>query len=117
MKKTSKESRHPGSSFDSFLDEHGIREEVDAVAIKRVLAWQLEEAMKDQGKTKSVLARQMGTSRSQLNRLLDPNNVAVSLETVSRAARALGKRMELRILPGRFERSTTGPVAARRRTY
>ena len=88
---------HSGSSFDSFLEEEGIREEVEAVAIKRVLAWQLEEEMKRQRKTKQAMARQLRTSRSQLDRLLDPRNASVTLDTMSRAARALGKRLIVRV--------------------
>jgi len=84
---------HSGSSFDSFLEQEGIREEVEAVAIKRVLAWQLEQAMQKQQKTKQAMARQLHTSRSQLDRLLDPRNVSVKLGTITRAARALGKRV------------------------
>jgi antitoxin HicB len=88
---------HSGSTFDSFLEAEGIGEEVEAVAIKRVLAWQLEEARKKQQKTKRALARQLRTSRSQLDRLLDPRNTSVSLHTIARAARVLGKRLILRI--------------------
>ena len=86
-----------GSSFDSFLEQEGIREEVEAVAIKRVLAWQLEQAMQKQRKTKQAMARQLHTSRSQLDRLLDPRNVSVTLGTITRAARALGKRVMIRV--------------------
>lgn len=88
---------HTGSTFDSFLEEEGIREEVEAVAVKRVLAWQLTEAMRRKKKTKQALAREMGTSRSQLDRLLDPQNIAVSLEAITRAAKALGKRVTISI--------------------
>jgi antitoxin HicB len=88
---------HSGSTFDSFLDEEGIRGEVEAVAVKRVLAWQLERAMQKQHKTKQTLARELRTSRSQLDRLLDPKNVSVSLDTITRAAKALGKRVTIRI--------------------
>src|SRR5437016_11621226 len=84
---------HTGSTFDSFLEEEGIREEVEAVAIKRVISWQLAEAMRKKKKTKQALAKELRTSRSQLDRLLDPQNVAVSLDTISRAARVLGKRL------------------------
>ncbi|MGH9659721.1 MAG: helix-turn-helix domain-containing protein, partial [Bryobacteraceae bacterium] len=87
---------HSGSSLDSFLREEGIREEVEAVAIKRVLAWQLEQAMKKQQITKQAMARELQTSRSQLDRLLDPQNVAVSLDTIARAAKALGKTLVIR---------------------
>ena len=59
MKKRSarKQNKHSGSTFDSFLEEHGIREEAEAVAAKRALAWQLEQAMKKQHKTKQVMAK------------------------------------------------------------
>lgn len=96
-KKTRKRVDHSGSTFDSFLEQEGIREEVEAVAIKRVLAWQLERAMQKQQKTKQAMARQLRTSRSQLDRLLDPRNVSVTLDTITRAARALGKRVILRV--------------------
>lgn len=97
VKKHRKSMDHSGSTFDSFLDEEGIREEVEAVAIKRVLAWQLEQAMQEQQKTKQAMAKQLHTSRSQLDRLLDPQNVSVSLDTITRAARALGKRVIIRV--------------------
>ena len=96
-KKSRKRADHSGSSFDSFLEEEGIREEVEAVAIKRVLAWQLEQAMEEQQKTKRAMAKQLHTSRSQLDRLLDPRNVSVTLDTITRAARALGKRVIIRV--------------------
>ena len=97
VKKNRKKMDHSGSSFDSFLEEEGIREEVEAVAIKRVLAWQLEQAMQEQQKTKQAMAKQLHTSRSQLDRLLDPQNVSVTLDTITRAARALGKRVIIRV--------------------
>ena len=96
-KKARKKTDHSGSTFDSFLGEEGIREEVEAVAIKRALAWQLQQAMRKQQKTKQAMARQLHTSRSQLDRLLDPRNVAVTLDTMTRAARALGKRLIIRV--------------------
>jgi len=80
-KRNRKRFDHSGSTFDSFLEEEGILEEVEAVAIKRVLAWQLEQEMKRQQKTKQAMAKQLRTSRSQLDRLLDPRNVSVSLDT------------------------------------
>lgn len=88
---------HTGSTFDSFLEEEGIREEVEAVAIKRVLAWQLKKAMKEQRKTKRLMAKQLHTSRSQLDRLLDPENISVTIATITRAAQALGKRVILHV--------------------
>ena len=96
-RKTRKKMDHSGSTFDSFLEEEGIREEVEAVAIKRVLAWQFEQAMRRQQKTKQAMAKQLHTSRSQLDRLLDPENVSVTLDTIARAARALGKRVIIRV--------------------
>jgi antitoxin HicB len=97
VRKNRNRTNHSGSSFDSFLEEEGIREEVEAVAIKRVLAWQLEQAMREQQKTKQAMARQLHTSRSQLDRLLDPQNVSVTLDTITRAAKALGKRLIIRV--------------------
>ncbi len=96
-RKSRKRPKHSGSTFDSFLEEQGIREEVEAVATKRVLAWQLEQAMRKLQRSKRAMARQLHTSRSQLDRLLDPRNTAVSLETITRAAQVLGKRVILRI--------------------
>ena len=91
------ESIHTGSSFEDFLEEEGIRNEVEGVAIKRVLAWQFEQEMKKQRKTKQGMAKALKTSRSQLDRLLDPANTAVSLETLTRAANVLGKRLVFEI--------------------
>jgi len=104
-KKRRKKTDHSGSSFDSFLEKEGIREEVEAVAIKRVLAWQLEQAMQKQQKTKQAMARQLRTSRSQLDRLLDPRNVSVTLDTITRAAHALGKRVIIRVADVKAKRA------------
>lgn len=92
-------SVHIGSSFESFLEEEGIRDEVEAVAIKRVIAWQLGEQIKRQHLTKKALAVRLRTSRSQLDRLLDPENPSVHLETVARAARAVGFRLRIEMEP------------------
>jgi DNA-binding Xre family transcriptional regulator len=89
---------HSGSSFDSFLEEEGILDEVEAAAIKRVIAWQLAEAMKAGKISKKTMAERMGTSRSQLDRLLDPENSAVHLQTIARAARAVGKRLHVEMI-------------------
>jgi antitoxin HicB len=105
VKKMHKAAEHSGSSFDSFLEEEGIRGEVEAVAIKRVLAWQLEQAMLKQQKTKQAMAKQLRTSRSQLDRLLDPQNVSVTLDTITRAARALGKRVTIRVTDVKAKRA------------
>jgi antitoxin HicB len=105
VKKNHKVTNHSGSTFDSFLEEEGIREEVEAVAIKRVLAWQLEQAMREQQKTKQAMAKQLHTSRSQLDRLLDPQNISVTLDTITRAARALGKRVIIRVADVKAKRA------------
>jgi DNA-binding Xre family transcriptional regulator len=89
---------HSGSSFDSFLEEEGILDAVEAVAVKRVIAWQLAEAMKAGKISKKAMALRLGTSRSQLDRLLDPENSAVQLETIAKAARVVGKRLRLEMV-------------------
>jgi len=105
VKKNRKRTNHSGSTFDSFLEEEGIREEVEAVAIKRVLAWQLQQAMQEQRKTKQSVAQQLRTSRSQLDRLLDPRNVSVTLDTMARVAKALGKRLIIRVADAKVKRT------------
>lgn len=87
--------KHIGSSFEDFLKEEGIFEEVTTKAIKRVLAWQIAAEMEAKGITKLEMAKRMGTSRSQLDRLLNPDNDKVMLETVQRAAAAIGKRVSI----------------------
>ncbi|MEO8713788.1 MAG: Fis family transcriptional regulator [Acetobacteraceae bacterium] len=88
---------HIGSSFQDFLKEEGIYEDVTTHAIKRVLAWQIEQAMKTQGITKVEMAKRMKTSRAQLDRLLDPNNDKVQLDTVQRAAAAVGRKLHMEL--------------------
>ena len=89
---------HIGTSFDEFLNEDGIYEEVTAAAVKRVLAWQIEQLRLAQGISKSELARQMKTSRTQIERLLDPDNTQVQLDTLQRAAAALGRRLVVELV-------------------
>lgn len=84
-----------GSSFEDFLKEEGTYEETRAVAVKRVLAWQLKQAMEQKHMSKNQMAKKMNTSRSQLDRILDPDNERIQLDTVIKAARVLGR--ELRI--------------------
>jgi len=86
-----------GSRFDDFLKEEAIFEEVQAKALKRALAEQLEESMQAAKLTKLEMARKMATSRSQLDRVLDPDNVSVQLDTLIKAARAVGKEVEIKI--------------------
>ena len=92
-----KRNLHVGSNFDDFLAEDGILEEATAVAIKRVVAWQVAEAMKARGFTKKALAERMRTSSSHLDRLLDENDTGLTLETLSRAAQALGYRVKIEL--------------------
>ncbi len=91
-------NRHIGSTFESWLDENGIREEVTAAAVKSVIAEQIGAAMKEQGLTKSRMAEMMHTSRAQLDRLLDPSSGSVTLETLMTAARAVGRELRLELV-------------------
>lgn len=87
-----------GSSLDELLEEDNLLAEVEAVALKRVLAWQIEQAMLEKGLSKTEMAKAMKTSRAALDRLLDPNNTSVTLNTIERAANALGKRLQLQLV-------------------
>ena len=87
-----------GSSFDEFLKEDGLYEEVTAGAIKRVLTRQIAEAMVAGGISKTEMARRMRTSRSQLDRLLDPDNTKIQLDTLYKAASAVGRRVHLELV-------------------
>ena len=86
-------NKHIGSSFDDFLKEEGIYEEATSHAIKRVIAWQLAEAMKAEKISKSEMARRMMTSRTQVEGFLDPENDSVQLDTIQKAAAIVGKRL------------------------
>jgi antitoxin HicB len=87
-----------GSSFDDFLKDEGIYEEVTARAIKRVIARQLDALMEEEGFTKTELAKRMKTSRAQLDRLLDPDNESVTLGTLTRAAQAVGRQLRMELV-------------------
>jgi len=87
-----------GSTLEDFLKEENRYEEAQAQAIKRVLAWQLEEAIKKEKLSKSEMARRMHTSRSQLDRLLDPNNQKIQLDTMVRAAAVIGKQLRIELV-------------------
>jgi hypothetical protein len=89
---------HIGSSFESWLDEKGIREDVTAAAVKSVIADQIAAAMKERGLTKSRMAAMMHTSRAQLDRLLDPSSGSVTLETLMTAARVVGRELRLELV-------------------
>jgi len=95
-------NKHIGSGFDGFLEAEGLLEDAQAVAVKRIIAWQLDELMKQQALTKAELARRMNTSRAALDRLLDPDNPSVTLHTLHSAAKAVGGKLKISLeLPGR----------------
>lgn len=87
-----------GSNFDDFLEEEGLFAEVEATAIKRVIAFQIDEFMKARRLSKTAMAKRMNTSRSSIDRLLDPTNESVTLQTLERAALALGKRLQIHFI-------------------
>lgn len=86
-----------GSDFDAFLDEEGLLEDVTAVAVKRYIAFQLAAKMDETNLSKAEMARRMETSRSALDRLLDPDNSSVTLQTLQSAVRALGGRLKIEL--------------------
>lgn len=89
---------HTGSSFDDFLQEEGLQFKCNAMAVKRVIARQLEEEMRRQKLTKTEMAKQMQTSRAQLDRLLDPQKTGVSIETITRAATVVGRQLRIELV-------------------
>jgi antitoxin HicB len=89
---------HWGSTLDDFLEEEGIREEATTAAIKKVIAWQLDEEMKKKQITKKRLAELMHTSRAQIDRILDPEKGNVTIETLQRAASLLGRQLRLELV-------------------
>ena len=88
-------NNHIGSNFDDFLVEEGLLAETETVAVKRVIAFQVEQMMKEQNLTKTEMSRRMNTSRAALERLLDPANQSITLQTLERAAKALGRRLQI----------------------
>ena len=106
-------NRHIGSTLDEFLAEDGTLEVVEAQAIKEVLAWQIRQEMEKLHLSKTEMAHRMQTSRSSLNRLLDPDNPSVSLYTCVRAAVALGKTLELTLATRRIPRRARGRLQRR----
>ncbi len=86
-----------GTSFDDFLQEESLLESSTAVALKRVIAWQIDQEMKAQKLTKTELTKRMHTSRAALNRLLDENDASLTLTTLASAAAALGKKVNLQL--------------------
>lgn len=98
MRAGTMKNRHIGSSFESFLEEEKLLGEVEALAQKRVFTWQIQEAMDETGMTKAALAERMNTSRTQVERLLDPDNDRVQLDTLQRAARAVGRTLRVQLV-------------------
>ncbi len=97
-KQTTRRSTDKLTTLDAFLKEEGKLEEFEAVAIKEVLAWQIAEAMKAQNLSRKRLAERMNTSRSQISRLLDPKDGNVTLATLQRAARIVGRTLKLELV-------------------
>ncbi|MHB2268019.1 helix-turn-helix domain-containing protein [Aliihoeflea sp. PC F10.4] len=97
-KKIEKRTVSELTTLDDFLGEIGKLEEFQATAIKEVLAWQIEEAMKQQHLSRKRLAERMGTSRSQIGRLLDPNDGNVTLATLQRAAEVMGRKVRIELI-------------------
>lgn len=93
--KSKKRNPRLGSDFDDFLAQEGMLADVESVAIKRVVAFQIARMIEQQNISKAEMARRMNTSRSSLDRLLDPENDSVTLQTLERAAQALGKRLRV----------------------
>lgn len=94
-------NKHIGSSLDDLLKEDGLYEEAQNTAIKRVIAWQILQAMKEQRINKNKMAQLMHTSRTQVDRFLDPDNTKVQLDTMQRAAAAVGCRLVISLEPCR----------------
>ena len=91
--------QHIGSSFDDFLKEEALLEEATAVAVKRLIAWQIEQEMAVQKLTKTMMAKKMHTSRAALNRLLDETDTSLTLTTLAGAAAVLGKKLKVELIP------------------
>lgn len=97
MTKTNIEKYRLGSTFDSFLEEQGILAETTERAVKHVIAWQLGEIMAKEKITKVEMALRMAVSRSQLDRILDPDDDAMTLATLTKAAKAVGRKLKLEL--------------------
>jgi antitoxin HicB len=93
-----KRNKHIGSSLDDFLKEEGMLEETRAVALKETLAWQVQQVMEKGKISKVEMARRMNTSRAALDRLLDPSNASVTLQTLTRAAHAIGRSLRIELV-------------------
>jgi predicted XRE-type DNA-binding protein len=94
----SEENESVGSSFDDLFNETGEAAEVNAVALKRVIAWEIKQRMQAESISKSRMAELMRTSRSSLDRLLDPDNTSVTLHTLDNAARVIGRTLRIELV-------------------
>jgi len=97
-KKRTNKNRHVGSSFDAFLAEEGMLETCEQRAVKEVLADQIRQAMEDENISKTAMAKRMKTSRRQLDRLLDPKGENITLSTMSKAAKAVGRELRIELV-------------------
>jgi antitoxin HicB len=93
-----KRNKHIGSSLDNFLKEEGVLEETRAIALKDAVAWQVQQAMEKEKITKVEMAKRMRTSRAALDRLLAPGNASVTLQTLTRAAHAIGRDLRIELI-------------------
>jgi antitoxin HicB len=93
-----KHNKHVGSSLDDFLKEEGVLEETRAIAIKEAVAWQVQQAMAKENITKVEMARRMNTSQARIERLLDPGNTSVTLQTLYRAANTIGRCLRIELV-------------------
>ena len=98
-KAAKRKNKHRGGSFRSFLKKEDLHEEVHAAALKRAVALKVHDLMKQQRMNKSTMAAQMRTSRAAIHRLLDPENTSVTLATLNRAARSLGRKVKIELVP------------------
>jgi hypothetical protein len=100
MKNKTRKNIHSGSDFADFLDKERIRPEVEVLALKRVVALELQQILEQEHVTKTQLAARMKTSRASLDRILDPTNPSLTVGSLGKAAAALGRKVELRFVPG-----------------
>lgn len=91
-------SKHVGSNLNKFLDEEGLLATSELIAIKRIIALELEQALEDHELTKTELAHKIGTTRAGVDRLLDPENTSITLHTLAKAAKAIGKKLHLALI-------------------
>lgn len=88
-------NKHIGNKFDDFLREENIFDEVSAMAIKKICAYQIQQALEKKHLTKSLLAKQMNTSRAEVDRILNPENTSITLKTIAKIAHVLGKKVNI----------------------